>query len=54
MVKQKDKIYLPAGVSGLIRYGEKEESKIKITPKNLIYFSIGIGILLIVIRFLLL
>ncbi|MFH7880708.1 MAG: preprotein translocase subunit Sec61beta [Candidatus Aenigmatarchaeota archaeon] len=51
MARQKDKIYLPAGVGGLIRYGEKEESKFRISPKTLLYFSIGIGIILIIIRF---
>lgn len=52
MVKRKERVYLPAGVGGLIRYGEKEESRFKIDPKKLFYFSISIGILLVFLRFL--
>jgi len=50
MVKQK-KVYLPVGTGGLIRYGEVEESKFKISPRALLYFSIGIGITIVLIKF---
>ncbi|MCS7094120.1 MAG: preprotein translocase subunit Sec61beta [Candidatus Aenigmarchaeota archaeon] len=54
MTKQKDKVYLPVGMGGLIRYGEQEETKLTIKPEHLIYLSVGLGILLVVLRFLLL
>jgi len=49
---KKEKTYLPLGIGGLIRYGEEEESKIKIKPEQLVYILVGIGIILIVLKFL--
>jgi len=51
MARQKERIYLPAGFGGLIRYGEEEESKFKLKPIQLIYFSIALGILLLIAKF---
>lgn len=39
---KKDKIYMPLGVGGVIRYSEEEESKIKLKPEHLVYLIIGI------------
>jgi len=39
---KKEKTYLPLGIGGLIRYGEEEESKIKIKPEQLVYILVGI------------
>ncbi len=50
---KKDKAYLPVGIGGLIRYGEEEESKIKLKPEQLIYILITTGIALIVLKLLL-
>jgi len=49
---RKDRRYLPMGIGGLIRYGEEEESKIKLKPEQLVYILVGIGITLILLRFL--
>ncbi len=49
---KKAKSYLPLGIGGLIRYGEEEESKIKLRPEQLVYILVGIGITLIVLNFL--
>ena len=51
-MSRKEKRYLPLGIGGLIRYEEEEESKIKLKPGQLVYILIGIGISLIVLRFL--
>lgn len=51
MAKQKDKVYLPLGIGGLIRYREEEETRIKLKPEQLIYLSTGLGILLLILRF---
>jgi preprotein translocase subunit Sec61beta len=41
MVK-KDKVYMPMGAGGLIRYGEEGKEVIKIKPKHLIYLIVGV------------
>ena len=51
MVKRQ-KTYLPVGAGGLIKYGEEEESKIKIKPEQLVYILIVIGAILIYLKFL--
>ena len=33
---KKDKIYMPMGTGGLLRYGEEEERAIKVKPKQVI------------------
>lgn len=52
-MSKKEKTYLPLGIGGLIRYGEEEESKIKIKPEQLVYILVGIGVSLIILKFLL-
>jgi len=49
---KKDKVYVPMGIGGLIRYGEEEESKIKLKPEQLVYVLVGIGVVLVVLHFL--
>jgi preprotein translocase subunit Sec61beta len=49
---RKQKTYLPLGMGGLIRYGEYEESKIKIKPEHVVYILVGIGMILIFLNFL--
>jgi len=39
---KKDKIYMPMGAGGLVRYSEEEKQVIKIKPKQVIYIVIGI------------
>ena len=38
------------GVGGLLSYPEEAESKIKIKPEHVIYFSIGVAILVAILR----
>lgn len=37
---KKERIYMPLGTGGLIRYREEEESKVKIKPEQLVVISI--------------
>jgi len=50
---KKDRIYMPMGIGGLIRYGEEEESKIKLKPEHLVYLAVSIAVLEIVLKILL-
>jgi len=36
MAKQKDKMYMPMGTGGLMRYSEEEKEVIKIRPKHVV------------------
>jgi preprotein translocase subunit Sec61beta len=36
---KKDKVYMPSGMGGLIRYGEEGEVIIKLKPMHLVYIS---------------
>lgn len=47
---KKDKVYLPMGTGGLIRYGEEEESKIKLKPEQLVYLIAALIILEILLK----
>ena len=49
---KKDKVYMPMGIGGLIRYGEEEESKIKLKPEHLIYIAVAIAAIEIILRIL--
>lgn len=49
---KKDRIYIPTGIGGLIRYGEEEESKIKLRPEQVIYISLAIAALVLILRIL--
>jgi preprotein translocase subunit Sec61beta len=35
-IAKKDKVYMPMGTGGLLRYGEEEKELIKIKPKQVI------------------
>jgi preprotein translocase subunit Sec61beta len=50
MAEKKDRIYMPAGVGGLIKYGEEEEG-IKLKPIHVVYFVIGIIFLELFLKF---
>ncbi len=49
-MSKEEKTYMPSGMGGLVRYGEEEENKIKIEPKQVIYIVVGIVVLEIVAR----
>ena len=51
MAQQKDKVYMPAGIGGLMRYQEEEQQVIKIKPKQVIWIVIGIVVLELLLKF---
>ena len=36
MVRQKDKMYMPMGTGGLLKFSEEEKVVLKVTPKQVI------------------
>lgn len=53
MAKQKDKVYMPMGTGGLLRYQEEEEEMIVVKPRHMVAIVIGMVILEIFLKFLL-
>jgi len=47
---KKDKIYMPSGSGGLVRYGEEGKHKITFKPKHVVYIVAGVTILEIVLN----
>lgn len=47
---RKDKVYMPSGTGGLIRYSEAEKELIKVKPKHVVAIVVGVVILEIVLR----
>ncbi len=47
---KEDKIYMPSGIGGLIRYQEEEEQLIKLKPKQVAYIVTAIVVLELVLR----
>ncbi|MDI6806471.1 MAG: preprotein translocase subunit Sec61beta [Candidatus Aenigmarchaeota archaeon] len=47
---RRDKMYMPMGAGGLIRYSEEEKELIKIKPKQVVYIVIGIIALEIILK----
>jgi len=52
MVRRKNRVYLPMGTGGLIRYPEEGEELVKLKPKHVIGLVVGIVLLEIVLKFL--
>jgi len=50
MVK-KDRIYMPSGAGGLIRFGEEGEQKIKLKPVWVVYIVAALVVVEIVLKF---
>lgn len=48
---KKDKVYMPMGTGGLIRYSEEEKQLLKIKPKHVVGIVIGIVILELILKF---
>jgi preprotein translocase subunit Sec61beta len=40
-----EKTYMPAGIGGLMRFGEEEEPIIKIKPKHVIFVIVAVVVL---------
>lgn len=49
---KKDKIYMPSGFGGLVRFPEEEEEMIKLKPEWVMYIVVGIIILELLLKFL--
>ncbi len=47
---RKDKMYMPMGTGGIMRYSEEEKELIKVKPKQVIYIVLGIIIMEIILR----
>jgi preprotein translocase subunit Sec61beta len=47
---KKDKVYMPMGTGGLLRYGEEERELIKIKPMQVIIAVVAIVILEILLK----
>lgn len=47
---KKDKIYMPMGTGGLLRYSEEEKELLKIKPMHVIYIVVGIVVLEILLK----
>ena len=48
---KKDKIYMPMGTGGLLRYSEEEKELLRIKPMHVVYIVTGIVLLEIVLKF---
>lgn len=49
-MSKEEKNYMPAGMGGLMRFGEEEEPIVKIQPKHVIYVIVGVVALELVAR----
>ncbi|MBI2547216.1 MAG: preprotein translocase subunit Sec61beta [Candidatus Aenigmarchaeota archaeon] len=49
-MSKKDKVYIPSGVGGLIRYPEEEKEFIKLKPKHVVWIVIGIAVFEILLK----
>ncbi|MGC8812487.1 MAG: preprotein translocase subunit Sec61beta [Candidatus Aenigmatarchaeota archaeon] len=49
---KKERLYMPMGAGGLLRYPEEEKEVIKIKPEHVIYIVIGIIVMEIILRIL--
>lgn len=50
---KKDKVYMPMGTGGLLRYSEEEEELVKIKPKYVVVMVTAIVVFEILLKFLL-
>jgi len=48
----REKIYIPMGSGGLLRYSEEGEELIKIKPEQLVFISVGIIVFEIILNLL--
>jgi len=46
-----DKVYMPSGIGGLVRYGEEEEQIIKLKPMQVMVFVAVIVAVELLLRF---
>ncbi len=53
MVKRRNRVYMPMGTGGLLRYPEEEETRIKLKPEHVVYLSLLVAIGVVFLRFVL-
>jgi preprotein translocase subunit Sec61beta len=46
----KDKIYMPSGMGGLMRYPEEEKEVIKLKPEQVVYIVITLVVLELILK----
>lgn len=51
MSSQRDKVYMPAGIGGLIRYGEEEQNFFRVKPKQVVWVVSGIVVIELLLKF---
>jgi preprotein translocase subunit Sec61beta len=49
---KKDKMYMPTGSGGLVRYQEEGDEKIKLKPKHVVYVVVGLVVAEIILKLL--
>ncbi len=52
-MSKKDKVYMPSGMGGLIRFPEEEKEVIKLKPKHVVWIVLGIAAAEIALKFVL-
>jgi len=52
-MSKKDKIYMPSGSGGLVRYGEEGRQRIKFEPKHVVYIVAGVAVVEILLNLIL-
>ena len=50
---KKDKVYMPSGSGGLVRYGEEGKVVIKLKPKHVAFVVAGVVVFEIVLKLIL-
>jgi preprotein translocase subunit Sec61beta len=50
MARQRDRIYMPAGAGGLIRYPEEEKEVVKLKPKHVVIIVTVIVVLELLLK----
>lgn len=49
-MSKEEKTYMPAGMGGLMRFGEEEEPIVKIQPKHVIFIIGGVVAMMLVAK----
>ena len=47
-----DRVYMPSGIGGLIRYQEEEKQVIKLKPMQIVYLVVGIVVFELLLKLL--
>jgi len=50
-MSKKDKYRMPTGMAGIVRYGEEPKDAVKIKPEYVVYFTIGLIVLELILKF---